>query len=812
VKDSIKLRVFDWIGRHAGIVLGIALVAVLTLGVAGPLVADQSEPSFDPSGEVFEVAERADAALQSDSTIRQATFLVEAADGPDVLTAEALSEWLAASERVMVDPDSIAHLIERYDRDLEATVPAVMSVAHVVDETLGGGLDGATTAEVKTALDTLLEPTATTAQLAFTLSEQTGLASGPDGESVWISPAFLTTVTYDEATFAGTEDAELWLRQIQEEFRRNAVATDSIGVAIDGDLTFGEAATQASPFIFLAVALIVLLIGIVHRSYWSAVVVATGLGATMLAYNGVTGLVGLKMGSLLLAFIVPIAMISFGVDFYIHGTGRVREMQVDEGLSPARAYPAGMAAVFGAMLLAAASSVGAFVSNAFAGIEAIVEFGLGAAIAIALAYVILGQLAPRALLALEGFVGRNSVKGWSVAAYRAAFVLVAVVAGLAVALAAVLPMAGVAAILTVILLLVLLPALATRRRNRRAATRGLAFAPAIQGVAHGLRPVGKFVHALAKWRLITIPVVLLVGLLGLFTASTVQSGFEITDFLSANTSFVQSIERTDAHFPSSGQGSGFILVEGDLTSPEALRGMDAAVAHLDASEAEFGRYGDGAIIVAPHAGDLVRMVMAAEGVAQGLPVPLTDVDADGYPDSATQVLAAYDYVAQYGAPARDGSTAIPVDEVGALLAHDGATSQTTAIVVQLGSFTDEAVITPAHNSLEAAADVVVASAPGLVADVSGEVITQQESLQSFTDSMLISLPIALVLNPADRDGHVALFPLCPGIGGADRLRRRRGLCLHGSGGIHGQRGHCDHRCDRRWSRDRLLDPLHGSLP
>jgi predicted RND superfamily exporter protein len=741
----MSYRPFEWVSRHAGIVLAVALVSVLALGVAGPLVADQSEPNFDPPGEIFEVAERADASLQSDSTIRQATFLVEAADGRDVLTAAALTEWLTASERVMGDSASSAHLVDRYDRDLGTTVPGVVSVANIVDASLANGLSNATTAEVKATLDHVLAPEAPTSQLAFTLSERTTVETGTDGQSVWTSPAFLATVTYDQATFAGAEDTEFWLRQVQEEFRRDATATDSIGVAIDGDLAFSEAATQSSPFIFLAVALIVLLIGVVHRSYWSAVVVATGLGATMLAYNGIASLVGLKMGSLLLAFIVPIAMISFAVDFYIHGTGRVREMQVDEGLVPTRAYPAGMAAVFGAMLLAAASSVGAFLSNAFAGTEAIVEFGFGAAIAITLGYVILGHLAPRGLLALEGFVGRNPVKGASVVLYRAGFVLVAVVAGLAVALAAVMPLIGVGAVIAMMITVVTVPALATRRRNRRAAARGATSEAAVRGAGHGLRPVGGFVHLLARWRLMTIPVVLVVGLLGLFTAATVESGFALTDFLSSDTSFVQSIERTQGHYPSSGQGSGFVLVEGDLTNPEALVALDTAVAQLDGSAADLGRYGDGTLIVAPHAGDLVRMATAADAVVTQLPIALTDLDGDGYPDSAAQIRAVYDYILERGVPAPDGSMAVQADEVGALLADNTATSQATAIAVQIGSFTDEAIIAAARTSLEDAALTVASSAPNLEAGVSGEVLTQHESLESFTDSMLISLPIAVAL-------------------------------------------------------------------
>ena len=177
----------------------------------------------------------------------------------------------------------------------------------------------------------------------------------------------------------------------------------------------------------------------------------------MLAYNGVAALVGLKMGSLLLSFIVPIAMISFGVDFYIHGSGRVREMQVDRGMSRAAAYPAGMSAVFLALLLAAVSSVAAFLSNVSSGTEAIIQFGIGAAIALALAYLILGLVAPRVLVGIEETVGANPIKGRSKWIYGLMMLPIAIISGLAVTLGAVMPQLGVAAIALVYGLLIALP-------------------------------------------------------------------------------------------------------------------------------------------------------------------------------------------------------------------------------------------------------------------------------------------------------------------------------------------------------------------
>ena len=738
MKDTNGSGVFGWIGRHGRLVLVTVLIGALALGTVGGLVADDAEPNFDPSGEVFELAERVDGTLQSDSTVWSAAFLVEAADGGDVLTAASFREWFTASE-VVRSGDGGVHLVERFDSDLGVAVPGVFSIADAVDDELEGGLATATDADVKVALSRLLATDAPTAGLRFTLSERATDASGS-----WTSPAFTAQVVYDRDAFGDDEAAEEWLREVQATVRADAVETDPIGIAIDASLAFGEAAQESSPFIFLTVALIVLLIAIVHRSYWSSVVVATGLGATMLVYYGTASVVGLKMGSLLLAFIVPIATISFGVDFYIHGVGRVRERQMDGERDHHAAYASGMRAVFLAMLLAALSSVVAFVSNAVSGTEAIVEFGIGGAIAIGSAYVILGLVAPRALVAAEASVGRNPRHRWSKPLYWLGQMTVAVVAGLSVALAAVMPAIGTAAVAAMVVVIVLVPLGLTRRRNRRAAVRGRVVRAELRGAAHGLRPVGGLVAGLARFRILTIPVVLVIGALALGSAMRVESGFEVNDFLASDTDFSSSIERANDHFPTGGEGTSYVFVEGDLTDPRSLGAIDAAVASLDRSTAGFGRYPGGELIVGLTASDLVRMTMGSPEAVEQLAVRPTDVDGDGLPDTSAQVRAIYDHIGAWGVPAPDGGVALDVDQLGEVLYDDGGVGQATAIVVSVGSFTDGDVIRPVWNELDRAARDIEAGST-LQAGVSGEVISSFESLDAFTTSMLVALPLAAIL-------------------------------------------------------------------
>ena len=244
------------------------------------------------------------------------------------------------------------------------------------------------------------------------------------------------------------------------------------GVGFDFNTAFENSFLEGIPFIFLAVALIVFLVGGLLRSYWAAASAAMGLGVTMLTYNGIVGLIQLDQ-SPLLQLIVPIAMISFGVDFFIHGAGRVREAQV-EGYTREHAYPVGMTAVFTALILAATTSAAAFLSNTVSGVEAITEFGEGAAIALLLSYFFLGLIAPRVLIRIERGIGPRPVHpGWRIVTYKVLFTLSALVAGVMVAMTVAAPAIGAAALLVFIGLFVYVPYRTTKRRHAKAADWGM---------------------------------------------------------------------------------------------------------------------------------------------------------------------------------------------------------------------------------------------------------------------------------------------------------------------------------------------------
>jgi predicted RND superfamily exporter protein len=88
--------------------------------------------------------------------------------------------------------------------------------------------------------------------------------------------------------------------------------------------------------------------------------------------------------------------------------------------------------------------------------------------------------------------------------------------------------------------------------------------------------------------------------------------------------------------------------------------------------------------------------------------------------------------------------AIPAEELPAMFVDRGS-DQATAIVVQVGSYTDGEIIIPVEGALDAAAERIEMATDGVSARVTGDVLAQYHGMDAFTRSMLVSLPLALLL-------------------------------------------------------------------
>ena len=123
----------------------------------------------------------------------------------------------------------------------------------------------------------------------------------------------------------------------------------------------------------------------------------------MIWLKGISNLVGLESG-LVIDMIVPIAMVSLGVDFAIHAMRRYAE-EKENGYSPRRALTVGMAGVLGALALAAATDSVAFLANVSSEIEVVIHFGIAATIATVSAFLVLGVVAPVVMMHLDRLAG-----------------------------------------------------------------------------------------------------------------------------------------------------------------------------------------------------------------------------------------------------------------------------------------------------------------------------------------------------------------------------------------------------------------------
>ncbi len=763
---------FEWVNRRY--VLATVVVSVFAVVMAGAfaVLGSEEEPKFDPSGEIYDTADRVEEVFGFTGGTSQLVFLVEGPDESDVLTKDALLEWKTNSELLRneardVDGDPLnSHLTTAFHRDFNVEIDNVYSIADAVDAELAEGLERASDADVKVALDAVLAPNSPNVALRGTLSRLTtvtpGTVSGQEIE-VWEGPAFQTLVVYDLDTFEVTTtstdqdvidqerftDVQRWAREVQIELRGDQEYYTAIGLGIDIDLAFEEQLTEAMPFILGAVLVIVIVVGALLRSYWAAVYVGAALTVTTIIYKGIWALVGLK-GGMLLGFIVPISIISFGVDFFIHAIGRAREAQV-EGHSRERAYPIGLSAVMLALLLAALSSSAAFLSNAVSGIETITQFGVGAAIAIMVAFVVLGLLTPKLVLATEEGMGSPPEHHGPRIPTKFGFLLAALMAGVIVAGAVFSPIIGVVAVVVYATLFIWLPFRYTRRRNTRAADKGIAPDDRIKGVGHGLHAAGYVVHFLARWRVVTIPVVVVLAAAGVWGALQVRSDFSFTDFLASDSDAVKSIKLQEHHFGALGIGTGYIYVEGDLTPPTVLQEMQTALDEVTNSGVAFSRDFNGEVEVVPNAVTLAQFATvstaAAGDVEAGTGVEITDTDGDGYPDTPQQVAAIYATATRDGLRDDTGQVVYTPETVQKILYIDGDT-QGTRLEVVIGSLTDGPLIDASQVALEeAAAHLTTATADAdiVLISVSGEPITFRNTLDAFTQSMLLSLPLALVL-------------------------------------------------------------------
>ena len=218
--------------------------------------------------------------------------------------------------------------------------------------------------------------------------------------------------------------------------------------------------------------------------------------------------------------------------------------------------------------------------------------------------------------------------------------------------------------------------------------------------------------------------------------------------------FIISIDKVLEHSTSIGAGDVLIYVEGnDLTDPRTLRSTAAVVESVGAAGADlFAQNPDGGFAAPDSALDIARAAVgvdyARETISSETDVTLTDDDGDGFPDTAEQVDAAFRYASANGIPSDQTTFVYTPEEVSQLLAtHNDSWATVLSFPVQ--GLAESDTVKAARVAVEAgeAELLSAAGAEGLTlgTSLSGGALTQQIRIDAITDSMVISVPLAMIL-------------------------------------------------------------------
>ncbi len=750
-RRSPGLRVAEWIADHTKLVVIGSLVVTAALVVPMLTMVPDTAASQDPTGEVIDAQDLINDRFVSD--VFGFGFIAEARTG-NILTREPLLELYQNSEGLRSDAELAPLLISYFDSESGANVQGFYTIADEVDSRLrAAGLDGLEEAGEAQVGQTVSAIVAETGPFTWGFAESATLNPST---GMWEAPALLFGLAADNQALGGggaeialgSDDTEReeYARDVQTVLRGDESFIDVWGIAIDVNLTVGEQSQAAGPFIGFTILAVLVVTGIVLRSYWAVAVAGAALSALMIWLKGLSNLIGLETDQVL-SFIVPIAMISFGIDFAYHAIGRYREEAV-HGYRPRVAFVAGMGGVLAALVLALVSDSVAFLSNVSARIESIIQFGIGAALALIAAFFMLGIVTPLVVMRLDDALGhprQNRLRsvGRSFTSGLAATAAMAVV----LLLVYILPALGVVGLAVYVLAFIVVPYWFISRRPKEdveAASGRPVVAPRL----------GRLTELMARGRWVVLPIVLAVSAAAVVVALRIDARFDVKDFFAADTDLVVSLDKLDEHVGQQGGEPAMVYVEGELTDPGALLAIEAFAERVNALDNEqLAVTDDGTTQLERGVLEVVYDVMSSPfalgAIEAATGVAVTDEAGDGIPDTAEQLTALYAFTSQAGVPLDEQRLLITPDGVQTLLWQDpGAGRQATFLMAQVVGSRAQENIAAARADLDPLVDELESqmriSDPEATAVLTGSAIVRDEQLLAIVRALAVALPISVL--------------------------------------------------------------------
>ena len=713
-QSVLASRTSDFILRHSGWFIGTVLALTVLFALPIVFMAPPGPASQDPGGPVFDLLETV--TQRFPPRIHVTTFIVEDPQG-DILRQQPLWE-LYQNERKLRASDLGSLLYSGYDADRERQILGIYTIADAVqnlfllDPSTATSLKTATDDQVKAAISRILDsPTGRPLRgsLSKDASFQTRIVYGQEINS-WSSAAFSAFVASDNEMLGGgpltisltgddvTLGKERFNRRVREILQTEQSSYQLWGVALDVNLVSQEQGKTAIPFIAATVVLVLVVVGVTLRSLGIAGLAFLGLLMLFVWLKGLTILVGLG-SSLILDLIVPIAMISLGVDFLIHAVARYRE-ETRRVAEPSLALRAGFTGVIGALTLAMLSDGIAFLANLTSGIETVIGFGIGAGIAVLSSYVIMGMFLPLVIMRLD------------------------------------------------------------QRRLESSPQHGRAFGDAQEPVSAGSTsapPTGLASAAIAgavlemaRHRWAVLPIAAALTAAATLLAFQLEPNLDVKDFFDSESDLVIGLDKLDQHTAAALSGEpAVIYIRGDLTTPESLAAIRDLLDRLS-ENSRLGQAEDGQVSL--YARTLFQLLSrvtenpyARSQVLAKSRVDITDENGDQIPDSPGQVQAAFDYMVRHGVPLNESTMVYDSIQVRETLHYDPSQSGEQEIILVVGVLgsRQQANIGSARQALEQDLDPMRQVPSISFVGLTGSPFTREATLQATTRALNVSLPVAV---------------------------------------------------------------------
>ena len=771
-----KAKTVSFLADRSISVILLSLIATVLLLYPLFKMSPSQQASPNPPGEVYELQEDIDSKFPT--PVHFAYFMLEAKNG-DVLTRDVLIEF-KENRDILLSIDSKGelavgtlekqpYLFKYFNPNIQIEITGIASLLEPIEATLSAmntTLETASEEQIKFAVHQLISNETTSNVIDFLSKHAKYEKRTVFGKEInwWTSPAMDFSALADNSKLGGggleiglgggpdVINKEHLNRKISSIMRGNSTYYDVWGVAIDANLESEEEGQTSGAFITFTIIGAVLIVGLSLKSYWATAISGIGLGVLIIWLKGISALIGLKSG-LVIDLVVPISMISLGVDFVVHAIRRYKE-EIEEGYSPRNGLKIGLSGVLGALLLAMLSDSIAFLSNLSSNIEAVIHFGSAAAIAVLSSFIILGVIAPIATMRIDELIGDSGKKFKSkFSTLTRIFGSIAVASacgGSVIIMVAVSKLYGIISLLIATLIFIGIPVaylIVIKTKNKSSTISIKDNHQPIHSDSLIVSWVEKTVTVTTSYKPIVLATTVVITAISIFFAFNLKPTFDVKDFFDPKSDMVIGLDKVDEHVGEKGGEPGIAYIKGDLMDPEAVSAISQFIESLrnvdNIAERPSGEITIGLDIVNTSK-IIIDNPVTLSAIKNDTGISIKDNNEDGIPDTKEQMDAAFTFALKNGVSGENGNLILRPDQVRGAIYHKNGEENLTTISFQIPGTRDQALVTQAGKVIRPILADLETHPSISVARLTGSPFTRELQLSASTKTLYTSLPIAIV--------------------------------------------------------------------